>query len=166
MHLNNDYFSFYPCCQFINMCWLGCKLKAICPHVGSGPIGGLPSVRGLSKGSQPVLMQISQKTSENFEQLGRQARQGFEPGTSRLPALNAIPLRHWCGLLICDNFTIYYLTLFCNFLFQNVIIRNLRIKIVPVLNFSYNALHSKMHFAINTYIFFKALSSLMFSRQQ
>ena len=33
-------------------------------------------------------MRVSEKTSENSEQLGRQARPGFEPGTSRLPVLS------------------------------------------------------------------------------
>ena len=30
-------------------------------------------------------MKVSEKTKENFEQLGRQVRPGFEPGISRLP---------------------------------------------------------------------------------
>ena len=44
---------------------------------------------GLSKGSQPVFTQVSEKTTKNSEWLGRQARQGFEPGTTRLPVLSA-----------------------------------------------------------------------------
>ena len=40
---------------------------------------------GLSKRSQPVFKRISEKTTENSERLGRQARPGIEPGTSRLP---------------------------------------------------------------------------------
>ena len=43
---------------------------------------------GLSKGSQPVFTRVSEKTTENSERLGRQARPGFEPGTSRLPVLS------------------------------------------------------------------------------
>ena len=35
---------------------------------------------------------------ENSERLGRQARPGIEPGTSRLPALNVEQLHHWWGL--------------------------------------------------------------------
>ena len=55
---------------------------------------------GLSKGSQPVLTRVLDKTTENSERLDRQARPGFEPGTSRLPVLSviAVPL---VGLLIC-----------------------------------------------------------------
>ena len=33
-------------------------------------------------------MRVSEKTTENSERLGRQARPGFEPGTSRLPVLS------------------------------------------------------------------------------
>ena len=33
-------------------------------------------------------MRDSEKTTENFERLGRQARPGFEPDTSRLPVLS------------------------------------------------------------------------------
>ena len=39
---------------------------------------------GLSKGSSPVFMRVSEKITENSEQLGRQVRPGFEPGTSSL----------------------------------------------------------------------------------
>ena len=42
----------------------------------------------LSKGSQPVFTQVLEKTTENSEQLGRQARPGFEPDTSHLPVLS------------------------------------------------------------------------------
>ena len=44
---------------------------------------------GLSKGSQTVFTRVSEKTTENFERLDRQARPGIEPGTSRLPAFKA-----------------------------------------------------------------------------
>ena len=56
--------------------------------MGPGTIGGVPSVESLSKGSYPVFTQVSEKTTENSERLGRQARPGFEPGTSRLPVLS------------------------------------------------------------------------------
>ena len=42
----------------------------------------------LSKGSYPVFTRVSEKTTENSERLGRQARPGLEPGTSRLPVLS------------------------------------------------------------------------------
>ena len=46
-------------------------------------------------------MRISEKTTENSEWLGRQARLGFEPGTSCFPVLSATtsPLvgQHWIG---------------------------------------------------------------------
>ena len=39
-------------------------------------------------------MRVSEKTTENYEWLGRQAQPGFEPGTSRLPVLRVttVPL--------------------------------------------------------------------------
>ena len=43
---------------------------------------------GLSKESQPVFTRVSEKTTENSERLGRQARPEFERGTSRLPVLS------------------------------------------------------------------------------
>ena len=54
-------------------------------------MGGMPSVGGLSKGSLPVFTQVSEKTTENSERLGRQARPEIEPDTSRLPALSTEP---------------------------------------------------------------------------
>ena len=42
-------------------------------------------------------MQGLEKTMENSERFGRQVRPGIEPGTFRLPALSAEPLRHWWG---------------------------------------------------------------------
>ena len=50
-------------------------------------VEGLPW--GLSKGSQPVFTRVLEKTTENTERLGRQARPGFEPSTSHLPVLSA-----------------------------------------------------------------------------
>ena len=44
-------------------------------------------------------MRVSEKTTENFERLGRQARPGFEPGISRLPVLITEPLRLWRGVV-------------------------------------------------------------------
>ena len=38
---------------------------------------------GVSKGSYPVFTRVLEKTTENSEQLVRQARPGLEPGTSR-----------------------------------------------------------------------------------
>ena len=48
----------------------------------------------LFKGSQPVFTQVSEKTTENSERLGRQARPRNEPGTSRLPVFER---SHWWG---------------------------------------------------------------------
>ena len=39
---------------------------------------------GLSKGSYPVFMRVPEKTTENSERLGQQARPRIEPGTSCL----------------------------------------------------------------------------------
>ena len=71
--------------------WLiGCRIKANCPSVGPDPSGAM--LRGaLSKGSYLVYTRVLEK---NSERLGRQARLGIEPGTSRLPALRKEPL-HW-----------------------------------------------------------------------
>ena len=48
-------------------------------------------------------MRVLEKITENSKQLDRQARPGFEPGTSRLPVLSvtAVPL---VGLVIRGNF--------------------------------------------------------------
>ena len=67
---------------------VGCKFESNCPLVGFGTIGGMPSVGDLSKGSYPVITQVSEKTTENSERLGRQAWPGFEPSTSRLSVLS------------------------------------------------------------------------------
>ena len=48
-------------------------------------MGGVPSVGVLYKGFQPVYTRVSEKTTENYELLGRQARPRIESGTSRLP---------------------------------------------------------------------------------
>ena len=42
-------------------------------------------------------MRVSEKTTENSERLGRQARPGIEPRTSRQPAFGVEPLGHWWG---------------------------------------------------------------------
>ena len=57
--------------------------------MGPGPVDVVPSVGGLSKGSQPVFTRVLEKTMENSERLGRQALPGFEHGTFRQPALKA-----------------------------------------------------------------------------
>ena len=53
-------------------------------------MSGVPSVGGLSKGSEPIFMRVSEQTTENFERLSRQAR----TGTSRQPVMIAEPLGH------------------------------------------------------------------------
>ena len=69
-------------------------LKANSPFMGPGPVGGMPSVEGFSKGFLLVFTRVSEKTTETSEQLGRQARAGFKPGTSRLPvsSVTTLPL--------------------------------------------------------------------------
>ena len=42
-------------------------------------------------------MRVSDKTTENSERLGRQARPGNEPSISRLLDLSTEPLRHLWG---------------------------------------------------------------------
>ena len=59
---------------------------------------GVLSVGGLSKGSQPVLTRVSEKTTENSERLGRQARKRIEPGIFLLPIFSAETLSHWWHL--------------------------------------------------------------------
>ena len=49
---------------------------------------------GLSKGSQPVFTRVSEKTIENSERLGRQARPGVEPGLIGVVSLVGIFLRN------------------------------------------------------------------------
>ena len=70
-------------------CWL--LVVVLRPIISLGIQGyGWDALRGsLSKGSQPVFTRVSEKTTENSERLGRQARPGFVPGTSRLPVLSA-----------------------------------------------------------------------------
>ena len=46
---------------------------------------GVPSVGGLSRGSYPVCIRVSEKTTENSERRARQAQPKIDPGTSRLP---------------------------------------------------------------------------------
>ena len=62
---------------------VGCRHKIKYPLMGPGLTGGMPSVGGgLSKGLWSVFNRVSEITTENSEQLGRQARPGFELGTS------------------------------------------------------------------------------------
>ena len=69
--------------------WLtGCRIKGNCPLKGPWPAGGLPFVGVFLRDPSPHLREFRKKTTENSEQLGRQARPGFEPGTSRLPVLS------------------------------------------------------------------------------
>ena len=77
---------------------LGCRFKANYPLVGPGPIGGVSFVGVFLKDPSLYLRKFWRKTTENSEQLGRQARPGFEPGTSRLPALRAERLCYWWGV--------------------------------------------------------------------
>ena len=75
----------------INYSWYESK----CLHEGPGTIGGIPSVRGLSKGFLPAFTGVSEKTMKNSERQGRQAQPGIEPGTSNLPVLRGELLQNW-----------------------------------------------------------------------
>ena len=79
---------------------IDCRLKANCPLMGPGAIGGVPTVGGLSKGSYPVFTRVSEKTTENSERLGRQARLQIKPDIFRLPVFNVTipPLEGLCLL--------------------------------------------------------------------
>ena len=79
--------SLYLCLKNTSVGWL-VGYKANYSLVGPGPIGGMPSVGGLSKRSLPVFTRVLEKTTEKSERLGRQMRPGFEPGTSRFPVLS------------------------------------------------------------------------------
>ena len=79
---------------------LGCRIKAKCPLVGPEPIGGVLSVGIFLRDPRPHLREFQRKTTENSERLGRQARPGIEPGTTRQPVSSAEPLRHWWGVKI------------------------------------------------------------------
>ena len=75
------------------MGWLvGCRCKANCSLVGPEPIGEFPPWGRGSKGSESVFTRVSEKTTENSEQLGGQAQPGIESDTSRLPVLSATTL--------------------------------------------------------------------------
>ena len=51
-------------------------------------------MRVFLRDTTPCLREFRRKPNENSERLGRQARPGFEPGTSRLPVLKVttVPL--------------------------------------------------------------------------
>ena len=72
----------------------GCRYESNCPLVGPGTIGGVPSVVVFLRDPSLVFTWVSEKTTDNSDRLGRQARPGFEPGTSRLPVLSVttVPL--------------------------------------------------------------------------
>ena len=53
--------------------------------VGPGPVEGVPSLAVFLKDPNPHLDEFRSKPRKNSECLGRQARKGIEPGTSRLP---------------------------------------------------------------------------------
>ena len=81
----------------------GRRFDSNCPLVGPGTIGGVSSVGVFLRDPSPLFTRVSEKTTESFERLGRQAQPRFEPGTIRLPVLRAEPFRHWQGL---DRFEI------------------------------------------------------------
>ena len=68
---------------------LGCGI----PHMGYRPERGGGSV-GIFLKDPTRITQVSEKITEIFEWLGRQARPRIEPGTSRQPILRAEFLGH------------------------------------------------------------------------
>ena len=77
---------------------LGCKIKVNCPHVGSGPARGVPSV-AFFKGSNHVVVRVLEKITKNSERLGIKVRPGIEPDIFHLPILRAEMFSHWWGHL-------------------------------------------------------------------
>ena len=65
----------------------GCKFETNSPLVGPGTVGGAPLWRVFLRDPSPYFREFRRK-SRNSDRLGRKARPGFEPGTSRLPVLN------------------------------------------------------------------------------
>ena len=61
-----------------------------------------PPWRVFLRDPTPYFPEFRRKTTENSERLCRQVRPGFKLGTSRLPALSAVPLRHWWGTSVCE----------------------------------------------------------------
>ena len=70
---------------------VGCRIKSNYPLVRPGPVGGVLSMRVFLRDPSPYLREFWRKARGR---LGRQARRGIEPGTSRVPVLSAEPLRH------------------------------------------------------------------------
>ena len=68
--------------------WLVVGFESSCLPMGPGTIGGMPSVGVLLRDPSSYFTRVSEKTTENFERLGRQERPGFESGISRLPVLS------------------------------------------------------------------------------
>ena len=87
-------------------CLLVCRDKANCPHVGPGPLGENALHRGLSKESQPIFKRVSEKTTENSERLGQQARSRIEPAPPvfQFEHIRAQPL---VKLSLLGNFAFY-----------------------------------------------------------
>ena len=82
----------------------GCRIKANCSLVGSEPVGEVSSLRGgLSKGYYNLFMRVLEKTKENYDRIGRQAKPGIEPSISRLLVLSTKPLGHWWGLSVLKS---------------------------------------------------------------
>ena len=68
--------------------WLVVGFKADCLTRDLG-LGGMPSVEVFLSDPSPYLPEFRRKKTENSERLGRQTGLETEPGTSRLPVLNA-----------------------------------------------------------------------------
>ena len=87
-----------------------------------------------SKGSQPVFARVSEKTTENSDRLGRQARPEFEPGNSRFPVLSvtAVPLvgllQFGLKLLNCISSKLTELTLSILYDLYTIHTQNTRLK--------------------------------------
>ena len=78
--------------------WLVCcRVKASFPLVGPRPAEEVPSLGVFLRDPSLYLRKFRKKTTENSERLGRQARPGIQPGTSRQPVLCAELLSHSFG---------------------------------------------------------------------
>ena len=81
----------------INECnaWVGldCRIKANCPLVGHGPVGGVPSVGIFLRDSRPYICEFRRKPGKLRTTRSTSATE-IEPGTSLLD-LRAELLRNW-----------------------------------------------------------------------
>ena len=86
----------------INSWLVGYWIKANYLLVGPGLVVGVLSIgRSLSKGSQPLFTQVSEKTMENSKQLGRQV----SPGIKNQWKMNTLKILFLKSLIYLHNFS-------------------------------------------------------------